>query len=408
MTTNEDVPSGPQGRLPLKGVRVLSLEQAVAAPLCTQHLRDLGAHIIKVERPGSGDFARAYDSSVGGESAWFYWLNRGKSSLALDLKHPRSADILARLLGQVDVFIQNMAPGAASRLGLGSEVLRRQYPALIVCNISGYGPDGPYRDRKAYDAILQGETGVIALTGNDAQPARAGISVADIATGMYALSSVLAALYQRRGDGAGCSIDVSLFDSLSQWVSPALYGFLATGRQPRRSGTRHSNIVPYGVFRAGDGAQVSVAVQNEREWSRFCRVVLQAPELEGDSRFVSNERRVEHRLELEPLIEDALESLDGSELIRRLDLADLPWGEYRDVAGLASHPQLLERGRLLDPEQEGLPPVMAHPMNLEGLGQSAGRVPAVGEHTLAVLSEAGYSPVEIESFLADKTVEAGA
>jgi itaconate CoA-transferase len=407
MTSNKFVAPGPEGRLPLKGVRVLALEQAVAAPLCTQHLRDLGARVIKVERPGSGDFARAYDSSVAGESAWFYWLNRGKQSLALDLKQPRAAGILSRLLARADVFIQNMAPGAASKLGLGSEVLRRRYPALIVCNISGYGNDGPYRDRKAYDAVLQGETGVIALTGTDGEPARAGISVADIATGMYALSSILAALYQRRGDGEGCAIDVSLFDSLSQWVSPALYGFLATGRQPRRSGTRHSNIVPYGVFRTGDGAQVSLAVQNEREWARFCRFVLQAPEVETDARFASNERRVERRSELEPLIEAALASLDGAELIRRLEAADLPWGEYRDVAGLASHPQLVERGRLLAPEREDLPPVMAHPMNLEGLGQRAGTTPVVGEHTRAVLQEAGYNPPELESLLADHTVEAG-
>jgi len=397
-------PSSPHA--PLHGIRVISLEQAVAAPLCTQHLADLGAEIIKIERPGGGDFARAYDTTVAGESAWFYWLNRGKRSVALDLKHSGAGAVLGRLLASADVFVQNLGPGAAERLGLGTNELRAIYPRLIVCNISGYGSSGPYRDRKAYDALLQGETGVIALTGSDAEAARAGISVADIATGMYSLVSILASLYGRETGQPGRAIEISLFDSLTQWVSPALYGFLATGRQPRRAGGRHSNIVPYGLFSTDHGRQVNLAVQNEREWERFCRVVLDEPELASDRRYVGNEQRTRYRAELEPQIEQRFAELGHAEVVRRLEAADMAWGEYRDVAGLATHPQLLARGRLLSPEREGLPPVVAHPMNLESLAQRAGAVPAVGEDTRAVLAEAGYSREEIAGLLASGVVEA--
>ncbi|MGI8551211.1 MAG: CaiB/BaiF CoA transferase family protein [Dehalococcoidia bacterium] len=389
-------PEQPNGLgAPLAGVRVLALEQAVAAPLCTQHLVDLGAEVIKIERPGGGDFARAYDSVIAGESAWFYWLNRGKRSLALDLKRPQAIDVLRRLLARADVFLQNLAPGAAARLGLGGEALRRDYPSLIVCAISGYGSDGPYRDRKAYDALLQGETGVMALTGLADAPAKAGISVADIATGMYSLSSILAALYRRRADGQGCLIECSLFDSLSQWVSAPLYGYLATGRQPQRVGMRHANIVPYGLFSTAEGTQMNLAVQNEREWKRFCRGVLREPDLADDPRYATNEARVARRAELEPRIEAVLAGLTHTELVRRLESADVPWGEYRDIEGLAAHPQLRERGRLLPPPSEGLPPVLAHPMNIEGLSQSARPVPSVGADTDAILAETGYTPDEI-------------
>lgn len=376
-------------RAPLAGVRVLALEQAVAAPLCTQHLIDLGAEVVKIERPGSGDFARAYDSAVAGESAWFYWLNRGKRSLALDVKHARAGEVLDRLLQRTDVFIQNLAPGAAGRLGLGLPHLRQRYPALIVCDISGYGSDGPYRQRKAYDALLQGETGVIALTGTDDSPAKAGISVADIATGMYSLSSILAALYRRSRDGQGCGIEVSLFDSLSQWASAPLYAYLAGGRQPKRSGVRHASIVPYGLFHTAGGRLVNLAVQNEREWDRFCRIVLREPSLVHDPRYARNEGRVEHRGELEPQIELILAALELDEVVRRLEEADVPWGELRDIAGLAEHPQLRKRGRLL-PAGDGFPPVLAHPMNIEGLAQAAAPVPPVGADTDALLTEIGY------------------
>ncbi len=382
-------------RPPLVGVRVLALEQAVAAPLCTQHLVDLGADVIKIERPGGGDFARAYDTAVEGESAWFYWLNRGKRSVTLDIKHPSAPEILDRLLRRTDVFIQNLGPGASERAGLGSAQLRARYPRLIVCSISGYGPDGPYRDRKAYDALLQGETGVIAVSGNREEPAKSGISVADIATGMYSLSAVLAALYRRSVDGEGALIETSLFDSLSQWVAPYVYGYLATGRQPQRAGARHSNIVPYGLYATAGGGQINLAVQNEREWQRFCLGVLQDADLACDERYNSNERRLQARAELEPRIEAALAALPHEELVRRLEAADLPWGEYRDVEGFAQHPQLEARGRLLPPEREGLPPVLAHPLNINGVEHRAGVVPPAGADTNAVLAEAGYTPEEI-------------
>jgi itaconate CoA-transferase len=381
-------------RPPLAGVRVLSLEQAVAAPLCTQHLLDLGADVVKIERPEIGDFARAYDSAVDGESAWFYWINRGKRSLALDIKHASAGEILGRLLSQADVFIQNLGPGAANRIGLAPKTLRVRYPRLVICSISGYGPDGPYRDRKAYDALLQGETGVIALSGSPDEPVKTGVSVADIATGMYSLSSILAALYRRANDGEGAIIETSLLDSLSQWVAPYVYGYLATGRQPNRYGARHANIVPYGLYATG-GGKVNVAVQNEREWVRFCEAVLREPELVTDSRYSSNERRVRERATLEPHIEATLSALSHEEVVERLESADLPWGDYRDVAGLACHPQLVARGRLLSPDVDGNPPVIAHPMNIEGVRHRAGRTPSVGGDTDAVLTEAGYSPAEI-------------
>jgi itaconate CoA-transferase len=401
----DPAPNG-QGSAPLNGIRVVSLEQAVAAPLCTEHLADLGAEIIKIERTGGGDFARAYDTTVGGESAWFYWLNRNKRSVALDLKHPDARAVVARLLTTADVFVQNLGPGAAERLGLGASALRRTYPRLVVCNISGYGSTGPYRERKAYDALLQGETGVIALTGSEAESARAGISVADIATGMYGLVSILAALFGRDRSQEGRTIEISLFDSLTQWVSPALYGFLATGRQPARAGSRHANIVPYGLFPTDAGRQVNLAVQNEREWDRFCRIVLGEPDLATDPRYTGNENRARNRADLEPHIEHYFATLGHEEVVRRLEEADVAWGEYRDVAGLAGHPQLLARGRLLAAEREGLPPVVAHPMNLEGLTHRAGVVPSVGQDTRAVMAEVGFSRGEIDALLASGAAEA--
>jgi itaconate CoA-transferase len=398
MTDMEDPnQSNIDNRPPLAGVKVLALEQAVAAPLCTQHLADLGAEVVKIERPDGGDFARAYDSAVDGVSAWFYWLNRGKRSLTLDLKHSKAPEILARLLAESDVFIQNLGPGAAERTGLAAPLLRERYPQLIICSISGYGSVGPYRERKAYDALLQAETAVIAITGTEDEPAKTGVSVADIATGMYSLSSILAALYRRQLGGGGAIIETSLLDSLTEWVSPYLYGYMATGRQPKRLGARHAHILPYGLY-ATNGGEVNIAVQNEREWERFCRDVLREPDLAIDPRYSSNERRSQLRSELEPHIESVLKSIPHEEAVRRLDAADLPWGEYRDLAGLARHPQLLARDRFLEPEREGLPPVLAQPMNIDGLQQRAGHLPAAGEDSDSVLLNAGYSESEVAGF----------
>jgi crotonobetainyl-CoA:carnitine CoA-transferase CaiB-like acyl-CoA transferase len=381
-------------RPPLAGVRVLALEQAVAAPLCTQHLADLGAEVIKIERPGGGDFARGYDTAVAGESAWFYWLNRGKRSLALDIKSAGAGEVLERLLARSDVFIQNLGPGAADRIGLGGSAIRERYPSMVVCSISGYGSSGPYRNRKAYDALLQGETGVIALTGTEDAPAKTGVSVADIATGMYSLSGILAALYRRASDGDGALIETCLLDSLTEWVAPYLYGYMATGRQPGRLGARHSHIIPYGLYQT-DGGEVNIAVQNEREWERFCRTVLKEPELAVDPMYSSNERRIKARAELEPHIEATLKALPHEEAVERLEAADLPWGEYRDIASVVHHPQLGARGRFLQPEREGLPPVLAQPMNIDGLNQRSGHLFAAGEDTDAILAEAGYSAAAI-------------
>src|SRR5262245_105025 len=283
---------------PLEGITVLALEQAVAAPLATRHLADLGAEVVKVERPGEGDFARGYDSTVNGLSSWFVWLNRGKRSVTLDLKHQQGREVAERLVAWADVVVQNFAPGALDRLGLGVGQLRERYPALIACSVTGYGEDGPYRDRKAYDLLLQGEAGVLSITGTPEQPAKSGVSLVDIAAGMYALSSIMAALIRRRETGEGASIRVSLFDSAMEWVAPLAYQARG-GSVPRRAADRHASIVPYGPYRVAEGRRVMFAVQNEREWSRLCTEVLGHPEWIDDRRFCRNELRLANRAILE-------------------------------------------------------------------------------------------------------------
>ena len=287
-------------------MRVVAWEHAVAAPLATRHLADLGADVVKVERPGGGDFARAYDSAVRGLSAYFVWLNRGKRSVVLDLKDAEGRRAFDRLLDRADVFVHNQGPGAAERLGCAYADLKARNPRLVACSISGYGPDGPHRDRKAYDLLLQGEAGVIDLTGTPEAPAKIGISVADIASGMYAFSSILGALYQRRQDGRGRRIQISMLEALVEWTMPAAYVAQYTGHAAERAGTRHNFVVPYGSYRVGDGGSVNLAVQNDGQWRRLCAIVLRQPELADDPRFVSNELRLKNRAVLEPLIEQLL------------------------------------------------------------------------------------------------------
>jgi itaconate CoA-transferase len=390
---------------PLAGVRVVAFEQAVAAPLASRHLADLGADVIKVERLGEGDFARAYDAAVYGTSTWFAWLNRRKRSLTLDVKHERGREVAERLVGRADVVIQNFAPGAFDRLGLGVEQLHRRYPSLIATSITGYGEDGPYRDRKAYDLLLQAETGVVSVTGTPEQTAKVGVSVADIAGGMYAFSSVLAALYRRQRTGQGAAIRVSLFDSIMEWMSPL--SLMAThGPHPKRAGDRHASIVPYGPYRVGGGRQVVLAVQNEREWVRLCTQVLDRPELAEDVRFAGNEARLANRAELEPLIEDLLSCYSVEEAEARLEAASIAYSRMNDVAEVLQHPQVLERGRLLAvglPGGEGAE-VLRAPFNIEGVAEPASTVPAVGEHNAEVLRELGYDDVQIERLVKDGIV----
>jgi itaconate CoA-transferase len=383
--------------LPLRGVRVLALEQAVAAPLCTRHLADLGAEVVKVERTGEGDFARGYDTTVAGLSSWFVWLNAGKRSLSLDLKHPRGQEVARRLAARADIVVQNFAPGALDRLGLGVGDLHARYPRLIACSITGYGEDGPYRDRKAYDLLLQGEAGAISVTGTPDAPAKSGISVVDIAAGMYALSSILAALVRRAETGEGAAIRVSLFDSILEWMG-ALALQARGGRPPLRAGDRHASIVPYGPYRCAHGQRVMLAIQNEREWARLCTDVLGRPEWVDDPRFCRNELRSLNRAVLEPLIEEALAGVPIDEAERRLDAAGIAFGRNRDVSEVYDHPQVVARGRMQTFDTPAGPVQFPRaPFNIEGLEADARTraVPAVGQHTAEVLAELGYDAATV-------------
>jgi crotonobetainyl-CoA:carnitine CoA-transferase CaiB-like acyl-CoA transferase len=391
--------------LPLDGIRVIAFEQAVAAPLATRHLADLGADVIKVERRGEGDFARAYDSAVEGTSTWFAWLNRRKRSLTLDVKLMGGRDVAERLVGSADVVVQNFAPGAFDRLGLGVDQLHVRYPRLIAASITGYGEDGPYRDRKAYDLLLQAEAGVISVSGTPEAPAKTGISVADISGGMYAFSSILAAIYRRERNGEGAAIRVSLFDSIMEWMSPL--SLMAThGPHPKRAGARHASIVPYGPYRVGGGRQVVLAVQNEREWQRLCVEVLERPDLATDPRFKSNELRLANRIALEAVIEEVLSRLTVEDAELRLEAASLAYSRMNDVAEVLRHPQVLERDRLLHLALPGGAEahVLRAPFNIEGAEEAASEVPGVGQHTDAILQELGYDAEAIAALRANGAV----
>jgi itaconate CoA-transferase len=369
--------------LPLAGITVVALEQAVAVPFATRQLADLGARVIKIERPGVGDFARGYDRSVLGQASYFVWLNRGKESVELDVKSTAGADALAALLAGADVFVQNLGPGAAGRLGLGAADLLARHPRLICCSVSGYGPDGPYAGKKAYDLLVQCEAGLLSVTGTPEAPCKAGISVADIAAGMYAYSGVLTALYERERTGRGSSFEVSLLDALGEWMSqPYLYTVYG-GQEPRRTGARHASISPYGPYQAR-GGEVFLGLQNEREWVVLCEQVLGRPDLAG--RFATNTDRVTHDEELTAIIEDALGSLTPDEVVARLDAAGIASARLRTPAEFAAHPQLAGRWREVGtpagPVRALLPPVTE-----PGREAAMGAVPALGEHTDSVLAE---------------------
>lgn len=370
--------------LPLEGIVVVSCEQAVAAPFATRQLAELGARVIKVERPGDGDFARAYDESVRGMSSHFVWLNRSKESIALDLKS--EGETMRRLVARADVFVQNFAPGAAERLGLGAAGLRAAHPRLITCSISGYGPDGPYRDAKAYDLLIQSEAGLVAVTGTEEAPAKSGIPAADIGAGMYAFSGILAALYERERTGVGTHVEVSLFDALVEWMGFPLYYTQGSGRPPRRSGTSHAAIAPYGTFRPGDGSEVVVGIQNEREWAAFCAVVLRRPDLTTDPRFASGRLRVENRPALHAEIDAVFAACTGAELLDRLAAGRIAHARRREVAEVLEHPQLLARHRWTEVGSPAGPiPALLPPLALGGHAPRMDPIPDVGEHTAAIL-----------------------
>jgi len=384
---------------PLKGVTVVSVEQAVAAPFATRQLADLGARVIKIERPGGGDFARSYDTTVRGLSSYFVWLNRSKESLTLDLKRPEAAGVLARLLAQADVFVQNLAPGAADRIGTAASALRQQYPRLIVCTVSGYGADGPYSAKKAYDLLVQGEVGLVSITGSEDAPAKAGISVADIAAGMYAYSGILTALLVRASTGRGTAIDVSLFDAMTEWMAqPALFAGYG-GTPPPRAGANHASIAPYGPFRAGDGGTIALGIQNAREWSAFCEHVLGQPALAADARFNTNSARVRNRAALHAAIESAFAAMSTAGVIERLESAGIAWARVNTIAEFLEHPQLTGRncqravGSPAGPLQVSLPPV-----RMEGVEPAMGDVPALGQHTDAILAELGVADATVAAW----------
>jgi itaconate CoA-transferase len=381
---------------PLDGITVLALEHAIAAPFCTRQLADLGARIIKVERPGTGDFARHYDTRVEGLASHFVWTNRSKESLTLDLKHPRARPILEALVKRCDVIVQNLAPGAAARLGLSHEALKDRHPRLIVCNISGYGPDGPYRDKKAYDLLIQSEAGFLSVTGSPDEPAKAGNSIADIAAGSYAFSGILAAIIQRGKTGVGANIEVSMLEAMAEWMSYPLYYAYKGEPQPMRAGAAHATIYPYGPFAAGDGKVIILGLQNEREWEVFCTKVLLQPDLASDSRFASNALRNASRETLKPIILTAFAALTADQVAARLDAAQIANARMNGMAELWAHPQLAARHRWQDiGSPVGSIPALLPPGDNSSFTPRMDAIPSLGEHTDAILDELGISQAKI-------------
>ncbi len=398
-------PNDPNDRLPLEGILVIAVEQAVAAPFASRQLADLGARVIKIERPGVGDFARGYDRTVNGLASHFVWINRTKESLTLDLKRPEAADVLRRLVSHADVLIHNLAPGAMSRLGFASSALHEQHPRLVVCEISGYGTDGPYRDKKAYDLLVQSEAGLLSITGTPDVPSKVGVSIADIAAGMYAFSGILAALVRRARTGAGAVLDVSMFDALAEWMGyPAYYTGYGGAPLPR-SGAAHAAIAPYGPYIAGDGKVVYLGLQNEREWARFCGEVLEQPSLATDRRFSANADRVAHREALDGLITASFAKYSAEQVLARLDAAQIANARMNTVEEFLEHPQLAARNRWRTVDSHAGPiRALLPPFGLADVEPQMGPIPAVGEHTNAILEEFGYDAAAITRFRASGVI----
>ncbi|MFG2894218.1 CaiB/BaiF CoA transferase family protein [Streptomyces sp. NPDC048248] len=394
-----------QQQLPLEGITVVSIEQAVAAPFATRQLADLGARVIKIERPGDGDFARRYDRTVHGQSSYFVWLNRSKESVTLDLKDERGQEILHQLLAGADVFVQNLAPGAADRLGLGPDVLTARYPRLIPCTVSGYGTSGPWADRKAYDLLIQCQTGLVSLTGTAEETARVGISVADISAGMYAYSGILTALFARATSGVVHPVEVSLFEALAEWMSQPAYYTRHSGTQPPRIGTQHATIAPYGAYTAADGKDVLFSIQNEREWAALCADFLGRPELTDDPRFATGSDRVVHRDALNAIIAERFAHSAAADILKSLDEVGVACAGVNSLTEFLEHPVLEGRDRWRDVAVPGATvQALLPPADLAGVTARMDPVPSVGEHTEAVLTALGHSPESLAALRADGTI----
>lgn len=381
----------------LEGIKVVTFEHAIAAPFCTRQLADLGARVIKIERPGVGDFARNYDERVDGLASHFVWTNRSKESLTLDVKRAEALEIVHGLLADADVFVQNLAPGATQRLGLDFESLKERYPKLIVCDISGYGLDGPYRDKKAYDLLIQSEAGFLSITGSADEPAKAGCSIADISAGMYAFTNILSALIERGKTGRGRHIDISMLESMVEWMGYPLYYAINGQSAPKRTSASHATIYPYGPFKAGDGKVVMLGLQNEREWVSFCETVIQKPELVQDPRFSANSRRAENRVELGQLIEQAFSGLTAETVVDRLEEAKIANARMNDMQAVWDHDQLKARQRwtTVNTSAGEIPALLPPGLSLDNSRMDA--VPALGQHTESILAELGYDTGRIHS-----------
>ncbi|MEC5408487.1 CaiB/BaiF CoA-transferase family protein [Paraburkholderia sp. MPAMCS5] len=374
--------------LPLSGITVVSLEQAIAAPLASRHLADWGARVIKIERPGSGDFCRDYDNVMNGMSSQFVWTNRSKESVALDIKSADGAAALEALLETADVFVQNLAPGAAARLGFDAKSLVARFPRLIACDISGYGSGGPYSSKKAYDLLVQCESGFLAINGSEAEPAKCGLAIADIATGMYALNGVLMALYHRERTGRGTAFEVSLFDSMTEWMSYPAYYATGSGTPLKRNGMRHATIAPYGPFRTGDGRSIFFGIQNQREWASFCEIVLGDKAIAADARYATNPQRLANRDALEALIVERFAQWESNEVLRRLDAAAIANARMNSIEEFVDHPQIRERRRTREVQSPvGTQTMFMPAITIAGVEPAMNAVPAVGEHTERVLAE---------------------
>jgi len=391
--------------LPLDGITVVSIEQAVAAPFATRQLADYGARVIKIERPDGGDFARSYDAAVNGLSSYFVWLNRSKQSLTLDLKNPAARAVFYRLIATADVFVHNLAPGAVERLGAAPAELRARHPRLVTCTISGYGSPGPYAGKKAYDMLVQAEAGLVSITGSRDTPSRVGISVADIAAGMYAYSGILTALLARSTSGEGTGLDVSLFDALGEWMGAPAYYTEYGGTEPPRCGAAHATIAPYELFVSQEGVEIFLAIQNAREWTRFCQSVVEQPALAADPRFASNASRVRHRDELHAMIADVFARMTATAIVGRLEAADIAFARRNSVAEFVGHPQLAAR----DCWTEVASPVgslraLRPPVRMSGVDPVMAAVPALGEHSEAILGELGFDAATIAGWRKEQMI----